>query len=41
MTFQLLKMKHRNIIFYYLCTNEVIKRFNKVLNYMLIKYCIN
>ena len=41
MTFQLLKTKHRNIIFYHLRTNEAVERFNKVLNHMLIKYCID
>ena len=40
MTFELLKIKHRNIILYHSRMNEVVKRFNDILNQMLIKYCI-
>ena len=39
-TFALFEIKHKNIIFYHSKTNETIKRFNDVLNHMLIKYCI-
>ena len=40
MTFELLEIKHRNTILYHSRTNEVVKRFNNILNQMLIKYCI-
>ena len=40
MTFELLKIKHRDTILYYSRTNEIVKRFNDILNQMLIKYCI-
>ena len=39
-TFELLETKYREIIFYYSRTNETMKWFNNVLNYILIKYCI-
>ena len=40
MTFELLKIKHRNMILYHSRTNEVVKRFNNIIDQMLIKYCI-
>ena len=40
MTFELLKIKHRDTISYHSRTNEVVKRFNDIINQMLIKYCI-
>ena len=40
MTFELLKIKHRSTISYHSRTNEIVKRFNNILNSMLIKYCI-
>ena len=40
MTFELLKIKHRNTILYYSRTNEAVKRFNNIIDQMLIKYCI-
>ena len=40
MTFELLKIKHQNTISYYSRMNEVVKRFNNILNQILIKYCI-
>ena len=40
MTFELLKIKHRNTILYHSRTNETVKRFNDIINQMLIKYCI-
>ena len=39
-TFELLKIKYRNIILYYSRTNEAVKRFNNIIDQMLIKYCI-
>ena len=39
-TFELLETKYRKIIFYYSRINETMKRFNDVLSYILIKYCI-
>ena len=39
-TFALLEIKHKDITFYHSKTNEIVKRFNDVLNHMLIKYCI-
>ena len=40
MTFELLKIKYRNTILYHSRTNEAVKRFNNIINQMLIKYCI-
>ena len=38
--FEFLKIKHKNIIFYYSRTNDVIKKFNDVFEQIFIKYCI-
>ena len=40
MTFEFLKIKHRNIISYHSRTNETVKRFNDIIDQILIKYCI-
>ena len=40
MTFKLLKVKYRSIILYYSRVNRTIKRFNNIINQMLIQYCI-
>ena len=40
MTFELLKIKHQNTILYHSRTNKAVKRFNDIINQMLIKYCI-
>ena len=40
MTFKLLKIKHWSIILYHSRTNEAVKRFNDIIDQMLIKYCI-
>ena len=40
MTFELLEIKYRNMILYYSRTNEIVKRFNDIINQMLIKYYI-
>ena len=39
-TFKLLEIKHRNTISYYSRMNEIVKRFNNIIDQMLIKYCI-
>ena len=39
--FETLKIKHKNITSYHLRTNETIKKFNNVLDYILTKYCID
>ena len=38
--FELLNIKHKNIISYYFRTNNAMKKFNNVLNQMLTKYYI-
>ena len=40
MTFKLLKIKYQNIILYHSRTNKTVKRFNNIINQMLMKYCI-
>ena len=40
MIFELLKIKHWNTISYHSRTNEIVKRFNDIIDQMLIKYCI-
>ena len=40
MTFELLKIKYRNIILYHSRTNETVKHFNNIIDQILIKYCI-
>ena len=40
MTFELLKIKHRSMILYHSRMNEAVKRFNDIIDQMLIKYCI-
>ena len=40
MTFEFIKIKHRNTILYYSRTNETVKHFNDIIDQMLIKYCI-
>ena len=40
MTFEFIRIKHRSTILYHSRTNEIVKRFNDILNQMLIKYCI-
>ena len=39
--FKILKIKHKSITSYHSRTNETIKKFNNVLNYILTKYCID
>ena len=39
-TFEFLKIKHRSTTSYHSRTNEIVKRFNDILNQILIKYCI-
>ena len=38
---KILKIKYKNITLYHSRTNETIKKFNDVLNYILTKYCID
>ena len=40
MTFKLLEIKHRSTILYHSHTNEIVKRFNDIIDQMLSKYCI-
>ena len=41
LTFEFLNIKHRKTTSYHFRTNDAVKRFNDVLNYMFTKYCID